>query len=403
MTMPTGGAPGQAFEARAMSISDVDERFIEQWLALEARSLEANAYLSPHFVLPVLRRLERSGHVSLIAVFASDGGDPRLVGLGVFRLTPGNRRFPLTHLSALGSIHSYLSGLLVDARLAELVLEAFFGFLTRPGVRWHGVAFTDWRAEGPLGQAMLRAAERASARWHKDYGFQRATLIPGRLDGRSFETALGRCSGKSWRKKVQRMVDHGEVQWRFLSGQACDAAAVERFLVLEDRGWAREEGSSLKAAGHDDLFRELCQGFSRDGRLFFTELLLGGEVIASTSNFISGGAGFAFKIGWNSAFASLRPGLLNEVLFLREARQLCPGLAYFDSGTGPGSYMEAFWDDRVALESGVFATSRLGRVAARSWDGLRWVRRSLRGLLGRWRPRRSRHGAGVQGGGHQGG
>jgi hypothetical protein len=383
------GEPDRTLQVQRLSLSDLDERFIGQWLRLEERSLEANAYLSPHFVLPMLRHLERSGEVILIAVLAVDGGAPVLAGLGLFRLTPGNRRFPVKHLSAFAGVHSYLTGLLVDAALVEPVLEALFSFLTRPGAAWHGVAFSDWRADAPLGQAMLRAAGRAGVPWHPEHGFQRAILVPDRLGAGSFEAALARCTGKAWRKKVRRLVDQGEVRWRFMGGSACDAAVVERFLVLEDRGWVRGEGTSLRASGQENLFREVCQGFSSQGRLFITELLHHDEVIASTCNFISGREGFAFKIGWNTAFASLRPGLLNELLFLRAAREACAGLDAIDSGTTAGSFIEAFWEDRVTLQSGVFATSRVGRLAGRSWQGLRRARRGVLQRVARLRPGRA--------------
>lgn len=379
---PASGAVGQAFQVRELSPEELDERFVEEWLALEARAVEANAYLSPHFVLPALRHLGAPGRVLVLAVHAPGAG-PRLAALGVFRLNPGGRRFPLTHLAAFSSDHSFLTGLLVDAAAVEPALQALFRFLCRPGAGWHGVAFGDWRAEGPLGLAMRRTAQGAGARWHLDFGFQRATLSPGRLAPDAFEAALAACTGKPWRKKVQRLVEQGEVQWRLLRGPACDAAAVDRFLTLEDREWARQEGTSLRAAGQEPFFRELCQGFSRGGRLFITELVHQGEVIASTCNFVSGRAGFAFKIGWAGAFASLRPGLLNELLFLRGAREACADLEYVDSGTTAGSFIEKLWEDRVTLQSGLFATSGPGRLAARAWGLLRWLRRGLARLRAR--------------------
>ena len=88
----------------------------------------------------------------------------------------------------------------------------------------------------------------------------------------------------------------------------------------------------------------MIDGFSRCGRVFFTELCVNHEVIASTSNVVSGNAGFAFKVGWHPGYAKLAPGLLNELELIRHAPTLCAELAYIDSGAAPGSYV----DDLVA-------------------------------------------------------
>lgn len=349
---------------------------------MEARALEGNAYLSPDFVLPVARHLEPSAELRVIEVRSADPRAPRLAGVGLFRDVRGHRRFPLAHLEAFSSRHSYLTGLLVDAECAGPVLDALFGYLTDPGAPWHGVAFTDWRTDGALGQAMLESARRAGATWQRWESFQRAALVPGRLGEETLETALERWPGSTWRKKVKRLLERGELQWRFLDGARCDSAALDRFLSLEDRDWAREAGSSLRASGHDRMFREIYDGFARDGRLFMSELALEGEVIASTSNFISGPSGFAFKLGWDDAHARLRPGILNELLLRRVAGKVCADHAFIDSGTQPGSFLESIWEDRISLESGVFATSRLGHAAAATWGALRGVKRAVQGALG---------------------
>jgi CelD/BcsL family acetyltransferase involved in cellulose biosynthesis len=360
---------------RTLSPGDVDEQLVGQWRDLEARALEDNVYLSPDFVLPAMRHLEPQGEPLLIAAFEGERAT-RLVGLGLFRAVRGDRRFPLAHLAAFTTRYSYLTGLLVDAELAGPVLERFFRFLRRPGSPWHGITFSDWRTDGPLGRAVLRTAQGAGASWHPESRFQRAALVPRQLTEQSFETALAQCSGRDWRKKTLRMIAQDELRWRFLAGSACDPAAVERFLQLEDRGWVKERSSSLLAAGHADFFRELCRGFARRQRIFFTELLLGDEVIASTSNFVSGSTGFAFKIGWNTDHARLRPGLLNELMFLRSARAECAALGHIDSGTQEGSFIETLWGERLTLESGALALTRLGHVAATTCDVLRRAKRA---------------------------
>ena len=94
----------------------------------------------------------------------------------------------------------------------------------------------------------------------------------------------------------------------------------------------------------------------------FTELSVAGKVIASTSNFCSGMAGFAFKLGWHPDYAVYSPGLLNELELIRAAPQVWGNLEIADSGSSPGSFMENIWLARRTLVSGMYATDRTGRV-----------------------------------------
>ena len=111
------------------------------WSDLEARALEANAYLSPHFVLPALRHLEPTAPIVIVLVERGHQRAGELMGVGVFRLCPPTPRFPLRHLVAYRSCHSYLSGLLVDHREAAAVVQTFFDFFcgAYTPLAWHRV------------------------------------------------------------------------------------------------------------------------------------------------------------------------------------------------------------------------------------------------------------------------
>jgi hypothetical protein len=369
------------FTAKLLRVDSISASFIEQWRTLEARSIESNAYLSPHFVLPAIEHLGSSDQVRLIAIYKKRKHRSKLVGLGVFNLTPPNRRFPLTHLSSFQSDHSYLGGLLVDRLDAGITVQTFLDYVTRPDAPWHGVEFRDWNTSGPVYALMQDATMFAQASWHPYSAFQRAVLRPAQCGDKAYSTALANCSGKDWRRKTHRMIESGEMRWRFLQGNDCTEEAVSRFLALEDRGWARDAGSSLLAAGQEDFFRELCAGFMKDHHLFFTELLVDGEVVASTCNFISGDTGFAFKIGWDQAFAKLKPGIANELGLVRNAHNTCAGLGYIDSGTTEGSFIEPLWPERATIATGILATSASGRVAADLWDFLRDQKAKVRRLI----------------------
>ncbi|MBE0602785.1 MAG: GNAT family N-acetyltransferase, partial [Deltaproteobacteria bacterium] len=130
---------------------------------------------------------------------------------------------------------------------------------------------------------------------------------------------------------------------------------------------------------HEAFFREAADCFREKGRLFFTELSVDGAVVASTSNFISGDAGFAFKIGWRPEFAKLSPGMLNEVECIRNAPERFGNLAFIDSGAEEGSFIDQLWTGRRGLSSGFFGTTPLGKNALSVVDRVRTLKRRLAG------------------------
>jgi hypothetical protein len=107
---------------------------------------------------------------------------------------------------------------------------------------------------------------------------------------------------------------------------------------------------------------------------------LDGKVVASTSNFLSGPGGFAFKIAWNPDLAKQSPGRLAEVELLRQMFQhqaLAP-LDFWDSGATEGSYIDNIWPGRRRLVSLGVACSPLARSIMAGVHVARVIRRRVR-------------------------
>jgi hypothetical protein len=379
-----GGDEG-THRVRVVSLAELDDATVSAWRLLEERALEPNAFLSPLFVLPALRRLTPAEAVpGLRFVLVERGGsrEPRLDGIAILhgaRATPG---FPLPHVGAFRSVHSFLSGFLLDRDEAGPAARALFEGLARaPWVR-HGVAVEDYPAAGSQASIVLAAASAAGFRWCEWRRTRRATFAPASDGGAA--TLDGRLSGhrrKTLRRARRRLEEEGPVRWRFVGGPEADEACIERFLRLEDDGWKADGHSSLLSSEAGAAFaREALPAFAAAGRLFFTELLVGDEVVASTSNFLSGGAGFAFKVGWSARFARATPGLLNEVEFVRQAPDVCGHLAWIDSCASEGSFIETLWVGRRELVQGTFARTPL------AWLAVGGARR-LRAAVDWWRRR----------------
>ncbi|MFN8095642.1 MAG: GNAT family N-acetyltransferase [Vicinamibacteria bacterium] len=377
-TAKGGLAQSPTVNARVHSLADVDAAFVAGWSDLERRALEPNAFLSPHFVLPAVRRLEPGLQP---VILAARDAEERLVAIGVFRDRGASLRVPLRHLGAFRSRHSYLSGWLLDRDHAAAAMDAFVALLTRGGLPWHGMVFPYAPADEGH-RLMLEASARAGGRWFEYARRTRATLDVSAAGEPAIE-ALSSSRRKTLRRKRRQLEDAGPVEWRLRSGSDL-GRCVDRFLSLEDAGWKGQEGGSLlSTAAGEVFFREMIAGLAGEGRAFFTELSVGGTVVSSTCNLESGHEGFAFKIGWDPEYAAMSVGTLNEIELMRSAPACLRHLVRLDSGSEPGSYMDDLWRGRRILVDGFLATTAAGRVAARAAAVVRGVKRRLSALSAR--------------------
>lgn len=376
LTAPAARLP---FTTRALSIDRVDARFVADWADLERRALEPNAFLSPHFVLPATRELEPGLRPVILEVRRQDG---LLAGLGVFRDRPPSLRCPLPHLGAFRTKHSYLCGWLVDRDHATQAMDAVLSMLSRRGTRWHGVVLPQTPAE-ETHRLMLEAAARRGLRWF-EYARRTRAMLDVAAAGEPAIEALSSSRRKTLRRKRRQLEESGVVEWQLISGADGAGRCVDRFLALENAGWKGAEGGSLlSSAAGEGFFRSMIAGFAREGRAFFTELSVGGQVVSSTCNLESGDEGFAFKIGWDPRFASMSVGTLNEIELMRSAPARLSHLCRLDSGSEPGSYLDDLWTGRRVLVDGLVTTTAAGHLAGRLAAAARGVKRRLAALAAR--------------------
>lgn len=352
---------------------------IDAWAALEAHALDPNAYLSPHFVLPALQHLGL-GAQSLVLLIERQTQDAlTLIGLGVFEPMRGSWRFPLPYLRAYRSKHSFLDGLLLDRAHADEAMRAFVDWCAGSGCTWHGVEFSQWPDDSESDRLLRAAAQARRLPWYQTDHQQRAIIAPAQAGPEYVENALSTSLRKDLRRRMRRLEELGHVQSIVFSGNDVDTDCIERFLALEQNGWKGDQGSALNCdANQRRFFHDMVLGFARHGRAVFTELRVNDTVVASTSNFISGRAVFAFKLGWHRDYAKMSPGILNEIEFIRRAPTLFAGLEVMDSGASEGSFIEGLWNQRRTLSHSMLVTSALGQIAT---GGLETIRRIKRHLL----------------------
>ena len=367
---------GDKFEVKALNRSDLNSDLIHQWEGLERRSIEGNAYLSPHFILPAIKYLTQSKEIYFIAIFLVTENKKKLTGLGVFEYCYGSRQFPLPHLKSFNSIHTYLSGLLIDAEFVDLTLTAFFKFIQKFPKSCCGIEFIKRPDQTALAKRIDFVAKHLCIRWYQYNHKKRAILIPKNMSQETIDTLFSKRKKKNLRHCKNVLMKMGDVEWNYIPGDKVDENCIDRFLQLENMGWKSEEGSSLLAnSDYAMFFREMVAGFSKNNQVFFTELLVNGRSIASTVNLLSGNLGFAFKIGWDSEFAAASPGILNEIEFIKEVAALLPQIDYIDSGAEEGSFIEEIWSDHYSLLSGFFLTKSHYKIVIYVFNFARHIKR----------------------------
>jgi CelD/BcsL family acetyltransferase involved in cellulose biosynthesis len=384
--------PEPRLHVRQLGLRDLTPSRIAAWSALEARAAEPNAFLSPHFVLPALRHLDPG--VSPVVLVVEQGAD--LLALGVFTAVKASRICPLPHLVGYTSQHSYLGGLLVDRDHLRTAVGAMCDHARRRSFGWQAMVFTKMRSDGPIAALLEERALTTGTAMRRTSPKQRAILVPADAGPDALKKALGKRGSEILRCR-RRLAEGGEVTWRCVRRDV-DAVVVESFLRLENQGWKAEEKTSLRSnPAEEAFFKEVVAGFDGESRALFTELRVGERVIASTSNFVSGGAGFAFKVGWEAELRKFGPGVLNETELVRAAPEVCADLVWFDSGAQPDSFIDRLWPERRELGTLVVPLTRAGAASLRLVGGLRRVAEAARRL----RPAQgagSAEGAGSAGG-----
>lgn len=366
-----------SYTIQVLKPAEINSKLISAWDELEARAIVPNAFLSPHFVLPALRYLESSDNTFGLFVERSSGGLPELVGVALFQARKPTRKFPLKHLAAFASVHSYLSDFLIDQEDAHHALKEIYGYLTNKQHAWHGLYLSNISVDGLFTEEAQAIATDFGMKWKLFEQWSRAIFLPGQLE-RDPLGHLSKGQKKNHYRSQRKLQELGTLEWVVQRGTQSLQKSIEEFVRLEHMGWKGEGGTSLYSnANHLRFFIEMMTGFNQKGRAFFTELKLNGKNIASTSNLISGKVGFGFKVGWDIEYAKYGPGTINEIKALEEGYKYISDLEYMDSSAGPDSYMNDLWPRRRELCEGMFCLTPAGRAALASVEIARKMKNAL--------------------------
>lgn len=333
-------------------LADIDSSMIDRWKTLEGDASEPNPYLSADFIMPAARHL--SNPESLLLVAISDPGYS-LRGILIITERSANLRFPFRHYALFKSPHSFIGGVLISEAHQKEVFETIIYYFRSRTAKYKALYIDDLYISSNVYHHLSNTL--CSGVYLHD-SYQRA-VIDLRSSARSLVGALDHKKVKDLGRCKRNLGKKGAYHWRIVEGSDITKHTVEAFLDLEDKGWKGERNTSIRSSPREEaFFREMVYNFSRENRIFFTEILIDELIIASTCNFRIDNRVFAFKVSWDVDFRSFSPGMLNEYEFLHYLDRNRNSVHYVDSGSSHDSYIEKFWPDRAYIVNGYCLFSR---------------------------------------------
>jgi CelD/BcsL family acetyltransferase involved in cellulose biosynthesis len=341
---------------------------VPAWETLAANACEANPFYEPWFLLPAL---QARGDRELCAVLLWNGG--QLAGLFALEREPRFKSLPLAALASWRHSSHLLCTPLVRADCAAEALQALLA--------WRGgdasvIEFRYLPARGAFATALAAALRRVRAAFATTQ-FSRPLL----RKAPSAEAYLAHFSPglrKELRRKDRRLRERAGY-CEIVRGPGEDfGAEIERFMALEASGWKGHAGGAFACSASNLRFgREVLGEAARRGRLHMVGIDCDGRAIARRFTLLAGEGAFAFRTAYDESYAEYSPGVLAEVLRIREVHRLRE-LAWVDSYTAPDNpTLTRLWQERRELEYVAVALGAWGDFWLSMLPLARWTARRV--------------------------
>lgn len=377
---PFAAAEALPVDVRSLAVEvvrapDVLMALEPQWQALADAAVEPNPFYEPWMVLPALRHLDgpRPHFAFIWGRDAATNTGRVLCGVIPF-VVERRRRVALWRYP-----HCDLSAPLLRPGVPRETLSAFFAWLEQGQGRL--LRLDQIPAEGPFSQALLDVVRhRGWSAWQAE-AHTRAVFRPAPTAEQFLETAVSARRRKDWRRLSVRLTQAaGNVEVEELDSVDALRLWTDAFLRLEATGWKGRAGVGFASRERDRrYFEELCRHAALRGRLQLLALKAAGQPIAMKLNLFTGsGAGFAFQIAYDEAWAKFSPGVLLELENIHRLHAM-PTVRWMDSCAEKDPFMiNHLWPERRQLQTlHLAAPGRWSAMTLALVPLLRWAR-SLR-------------------------
>lgn len=340
------------------TVADLD-LYRDEWDLLASKAVEKNVFYERWMLVPALEHLvSLSGQSSIEIVLLRKNGE--LVALFPLARKRGYRGSPFSYFSFWRHIHCFLTAPLVLEHHFEEAFDALFSWM-----REHSSIGLVETGHYPL---HTRFADLMDLYLHhrrfafdKNEEHDRAMICSTANGDEYLKNSLKGRRMKDIRRKVNQLSQFGAIEVEELEAREDVGTWIQDFLAIEAEGWKGEEGTALiNRRSEQEFFERVVSAAHELGKLRMMRLVVDGKTLAMTCDFLSGGAGFAFKICYREEFSRYSPGLLLELE--RVKRTLAdPGTLYLDSCSSPDNIMlNRVWSERRSIESRMIGINKAG-------------------------------------------
>lgn len=353
------------------SLDEISESMLQSWRELCINASQKNVFLSPEFVIPSVKCFALN--LKLLMIWEREESTSRLVGFVIVESKKSTRLYPFAHLNLYHCPYSFLSGVLLLPGYAELLVDSLALALKNGELGATALSFTNVSRRQGTQECHKLFIEHPYIHCLEHSSVSRAVLDFDNRTRSEWRDKQSKSRRKDIARKQRSLETLGEISWCYISDADLLFESLENFLRLEHMGWKGEAQTSLRSnVEHEMFIIDVVENLG-SRQVFFTELLLDGEVIASSLNFKYEGNVFAFKSGYNPDYAKYSVGMLNEVYLLRHFEGL-DDVNYCDSGSVEGSYMDSLWTDRDTLYSGIWVTTPIIKGIAEMFLAIRRIK-----------------------------
>ena len=172
----------------------------------------------------------------------------------------------------------------------------------------------------------------------------------------------------------KHLAEHGQLDWRFLDGEALRAGGFDQLAQVEEKSWiaARTDGRDAKftAGGHGAFWRMAAQDPVLASMLHAALLTIDGVPAAFSFDINAGDLKYAVANSYDPAVAKHSPG---KLLYYRNlVAAMADGIAIVDWGAGDSGYKQVIGAtkgpairDWLMFRPGM--TARIGHMIASAW------------------------------------
>lgn len=354
------------------------EAIVPAWEELAAQACEANPFYEHWILLPALRA-QGDGNLHCVCVWQGE----RLIGLLPFERRSSFKGLPATTLSSWRHSAYLLCTPLVRAGAEAQCLTAFFAWLRE------AVSIAEFRYiphDGAFHAALADATRSAPCTVVPTAEFSRALLVKG-ADAESYlQDSMSGQLRRQLRRKEKRLAERTGYTTTAIGPGGDIGGEIERFLLLEVSGWKGKAGGAFASSEASSRFgREVLGEAHRRGRLHIVGIDSGHHPVARRITLLAGDGAYAFKTAYDESYAPYSPGMLAELLCLREFHRL-DGPRWMDSYTEPGNpTVNRMWKDRRTMKSIAVGVGAWGELWVSTLPLLRWLKDRARTVARRRR------------------